>query len=201
MPLGRGPHLDLDGSGFQVLEAEAARRVGPGQLDRVVVVVDDGAHDRQPDRFPRDVHHHTGDHGARLELEHAFVVRGPHGFDRGGSVVDMRDAQRERPVGQAAQAEARLELSNQQQMLWAMWSEPTHTMLHEVSCPTLIVASGGRQPVANPEFMERRRANVEAAHAAITNSRVAWIPGTGHDIGYEKPRELANALSEFLAGI
>ena len=95
----------------------------------------------------------------------------------------------------------RLELSNQQQMLWAMWSEPTHTILPEVVCPTLIVAAGGRQPGANPEFMERRRANVEAAHVIITNSRVAWIPETGHDIGYEKPRELANALNEFLADI
>ena len=95
----------------------------------------------------------------------------------------------------------RLELSNQQQMLWAMWSEPTHTMLPQVRCPTLIVAAGGRQPVVNPEFMERRRANVEAAHAIITDSKVAWIPETGHDIGYEKPRELANALSEFLAGL
>lgn len=95
----------------------------------------------------------------------------------------------------------RLELANQQQMLWAMWSEPAHTMMPQVRCPTLIVAAGGRQPGANPEFMERRRANVEAAKAVIADARVAWIPGTGHDIGYEKPRDLANALGEFLSGI
>ena len=95
----------------------------------------------------------------------------------------------------------RLDLANQQQMLWTMWSEPAHAMLPQVGCPTLIVASGGRQPGANPEFMERRRAGVEAAQAIITDSRVVWIPETGHDIGYEKPRELANALSEFLADI
>ncbi|MDP6101982.1 MAG: alpha/beta hydrolase [Dehalococcoidia bacterium] len=95
----------------------------------------------------------------------------------------------------------RLDLANQQQMLWSMWSEPAHTMMHKVSCPTLIVAASGRQPGANPEFMERRRANVEAAQATITDSRVAWIPGTGHDIGYEKPRELASVLNRFLAGI
>ena len=95
----------------------------------------------------------------------------------------------------------RLDLSNQQQMLWAMWSGPTHPMLPQVRCSTLIVAAGGRQPGANPEFMERRRANVEAAQATITNSRVVWIPETGHDIGYEKPRELAAALNEFLEGI
>jgi pimeloyl-ACP methyl ester carboxylesterase len=95
----------------------------------------------------------------------------------------------------------RLDLSNQQQMLWAMWSEPTHALLPQVRCPTLIVAAGGRQPAATPEFMERRRANVEAAHATIADSGVAWIPETGHDIGYEKPRELADVLCGFLAGI
>lgn len=95
----------------------------------------------------------------------------------------------------------RLDLANQQQMLWAMWSEPTHNMLPQVRCSTLIVAAGGRQPGANPEFMKRRRANMEEAQAIIADSRVVWIPETGHDIGYEKPSELANVLSEFLAGI
>jgi pimeloyl-ACP methyl ester carboxylesterase len=95
----------------------------------------------------------------------------------------------------------RLDLSNQQQMLWAMWSEPIHTMLSQIRCPTLIVASGGRQTTVRPEFMERRRTNVEAALAAIANSRVVWIPETGHDIGYEKPRELADVLSNFLTVI
>ena len=95
----------------------------------------------------------------------------------------------------------RLELSNQQQMLWAMWSEPTHIMMSRVRCPTLLVAAAGREPGANPELTERRRTNVEAAQATIADSRAVWVPGTGHDIGYEKPRELANALSEFLASV
>ena len=94
----------------------------------------------------------------------------------------------------------RLELENQQQMLWAMWSGPTHSLLPQVHCPTLLVAAEGRQQAANPEYMERRKANVGAAQAALHNSRVVWIPNTGHDIGYEKPQELANALREFLAG-
>lgn len=92
----------------------------------------------------------------------------------------------------------RLELSNQQQMLWAMWSDPTHLKLPLIRCPTLLVAAAGRGPGANPEFMQRRREQVEAAHAAIPNSRVAWVQDTGHDIGYEQPRELANALRDFL---
>ncbi|MBI2856423.1 MAG: hypothetical protein HYX93_06220 [Chloroflexi bacterium] len=39
---------------------------------------------------------------------------------------------------------------------------------------------------------------MEAAHAAIPNSRLAWAQDTGHDIGYEQPREMANALRNFL---
>jgi pimeloyl-ACP methyl ester carboxylesterase len=105
---------------------------------------------------------------------------------------------REEPDGTVHE---RLDLPNQQQMLWAMWSEPTNAMLHQVRCPTLIVAAAGRQPSANPDFMERRRANVEATRAVITDARVEWMPETGHDIGYEKPSELADVLNGFLAGI
>ena len=92
----------------------------------------------------------------------------------------------------------RLELSNQQQMLWAMWSEPTSELMPHVQCPTLMVAAAGRQPIANPEMLERRRANVEAAQAAMPDAKVAWIQDTGHDIGYEKPEELAAVIGEFL---
>ena len=93
----------------------------------------------------------------------------------------------------------RLELSNQQQMLWAMWSEPTHTLMPHVRCPTLMVAAAGRQPAANPEMLERRRASVEAAQEALPDARAVWIQDTGHDIGYEKPEGLAAAIGDFLS--
>jgi len=35
----------------------------------------------------------------------------------------------------------------------------------------------------------------------IKDSRIAWIPETGHDIGYEKPLELATVLNAFLSEI
>ena len=92
----------------------------------------------------------------------------------------------------------RLELSNQQQMLRAMWSEPTSELMPHVRCPTLMVAAAGRQPIANPEMLERRRAGVEAAQAAMPDARVIWIQDSGHDIGYEKPEELASVIGEFL---
>ena len=56
----------------------------------------------------------------------------------------------------------------------------------------------GRRPVANPEMLERRRASVEAAQAAMPDAKVVWVQDTGHDIGYEKPEELASVIEEFL---
>jgi len=45
-----------------------------------------------------------------------------------------------------------------------------------------------------------RRVMVGAAAAAVTGCRVHWIPETIHDIGYDKPGELATIIREFLAG-
>ena len=93
----------------------------------------------------------------------------------------------------------RLDLENQQQMLWAMWSDPVNKLMPQVQCPTLLVSAQGRSDVVTPEYLERRRANVESARAALPNSRVVWIQDSGHDIGYEQPEKLASAVKEFLA--
>ena len=82
-------------------------------------------------------------------------------------------------------------------MLWAMFSDPTHNMLPKVQCPVLMVAAAGRAG-ANPEYLQRRKQNVEAAQAAMPNSRAVWIQDSGHDIGYEQPLDLARTLAEFL---
>ncbi len=91
-----------------------------------------------------------------------------------------------------------LELSNQHQMLWAMFSDPAYNMLPRVQCPTLMVAAAGRAGT-NPEYLQRRRQNVETAQSALPGSKAVWIPDSGHDIGYEQPRLLAETLVEFLA--
>ena len=94
----------------------------------------------------------------------------------------------------------RLEPGNHQQLLWAMWSDPTSLKLPLVRCPTLMVAAERRRQGGNEEFLRRRREQIDAAQATLPNSRVVWIPDTGHDIGYEKPEELADTLRDFLAG-
>ena len=69
-----------------------------------------------------------------------------------------------------------------------MFSDPTHSMLPKVQCPVLMVAAAGRAGT-NPEYLQRRRQNVEAAQASMPKSRAVWIQDSGHDIGYEQPRE------------
>ena len=92
-----------------------------------------------------------------------------------------------------------LKPENHEQMLWAMWSDPTSLKLPQVRCPTLIVAAEPRPQGRNEEFLRRRREQAVAAQAALPDGRVVWILDSGHDIGYEKPNELADSLRDFLA--
>ena len=91
-----------------------------------------------------------------------------------------------------------LEPTNHAQVLEAMWSEPSSTMFPRVLCPTMIVAAGPRAGAEDSEFAQRRRIMVEAAHSALKDCRVEWIPDTMHDVGYHKPMELVRTLRSFL---
>lgn len=93
----------------------------------------------------------------------------------------------------------RLELSNQQQMLWAMWSEPSSEAFPLILCPTLIVAASPTETPENRDRMQRRREAAAAAQQAIGRCQLVWIPDTIHDIGYDKPEELARVISDFLS--
>ena len=92
-----------------------------------------------------------------------------------------------------------LEPTNHAQVLEAMWNEPPSTMFGRVRCPTLIVAAGARQSSANSEFAQMRREMARASQSAIGDCKVEWIPDSIHDIGYDKPEELARLLRAFLS--
>ena len=89
---------------------------------------------------------------------------------------------------------------NHMQVIRAMWDEPPSSTLPLVKCPTLLVPAGPRPERANSEFAQMRAEMVEMAASAIKDCRVHWIPNTMHDIGYHKPRELADLIIDFLAG-
>ena len=87
---------------------------------------------------------------------------------------------------------------NHAQVLATMWNEPPSVVLPQVSAPTLVVAAGPRPERANSSFTRQREVMVAAAERALPNGRVHWIPDTIHDIGYDKPAELAAVIQEFL---
>ncbi len=85
------------------------------------------------------------------------------------------------------------------QVLESMWNEPPSVVLPQISVPTLVVAAGPRAERANSQFSRQREVMVAAAEQALRNGRIHWIPETVHDIGYDKPAELAAVVREFLA--
>ena len=87
---------------------------------------------------------------------------------------------------------------NHAQVLETMWGEPPSVVLPRVSAPTLVVAAGPRPERAASSFSSQREVAVAAAEKALPNGRVHWIPETIHDIGYDKPGELAAVIRGFL---
>ena len=91
----------------------------------------------------------------------------------------------------------RLRPENHEQVLRAMFYDPPGERYADVRCPTLIVAASPRETPENSAFVRRRREMVAAAQAAIPDCSVHWVAGSGHDIGYEKPEELAEVIGAF----
>ena len=87
---------------------------------------------------------------------------------------------------------------NHIQVMHAMWEEPASQAYSKILCPTLIIPAGPRAQQAGGERALLKQERVAAAAQAIKNSRVRWIPETVHDIGYHKPKELAQVIREFL---
>lgn len=87
---------------------------------------------------------------------------------------------------------------NHAQVLETMWGEPPSVVLPRITVPTLVVAAGPRPERANSSFSRQREVMVAAAERALPNGRAHWIPNTIHDIGYDKPEELASVIRAFL---
>ncbi|MAF39794.1 MAG: hypothetical protein CL696_13100 [Chloroflexi bacterium] len=86
------------------------------------------------------------------------------------------------------------------QVIRAMWDHPPSNIMPKITCPTLIVPAGPTPDRACSDFARMRQVMVSAAAEAVKGCRVHWIPETIHDIGYDKPGELAKVIRGFLAG-
>ncbi len=92
-----------------------------------------------------------------------------------------------------------LQPDNHTQVMHAMWNEPPSATLPGVACPTIMIPAGPRPERAGTEFAIMRQEMVEEAAKIVKNCKVHWIPNTMHDIGYHKPRELADVILDFLS--
>ena len=63
----------------------------------------------------------------------------------------------------------------------------------------LLVYGGAGLGQLGLEALEGASGGVAAAAEVLKNGRFHWIPNTIHDIGYDKPVELAGLIKEFLA--
>lgn len=100
-------------------------------------------------------------------------------------------------INEDGTVDERLEPGNHAQVLRAMWDEPSSSVFPKIQAPTLLAPAGPRAN-ANPDFAERKRLSVASALETIPNVHVEWIPETVHDIGFDKPAELATVLRNFL---
>ena len=90
---------------------------------------------------------------------------------------------------------------NHAQVMKAMFDEPTSTVWNQVQCPTLLIPAGPRPERAGTENARIKEERVKASTEGIENCKARWIPETIHDIGYDKPQELAQTILEFLAEV
>ena len=92
-----------------------------------------------------------------------------------------------------------LQPENHAQVMKAMYDEPTSTVWDRVDCPTLLVPAGPRPGQANTDRARIKVERVQAAVEAMKDCRARWVPETVHDIGYDKPQELAHVIRQFMS--
>ncbi|MAZ59742.1 MAG: hypothetical protein CL753_04730 [Chloroflexi bacterium] len=91
-----------------------------------------------------------------------------------------------------------LQPSHHSQILTAMWNEPPSTVIPRINCPILIIPAGPKPERAHTEFSRMREIMVEAVVGVAKDVRVEWIMDTIHDIGYDKPKELADVILRYV---
>ncbi len=111
---------------------------------------------------------------------------------------------RESPAGRV---EERLLPRYQRQIRESLWEDRALSYYGKVTCPVLLVPAAA-QPGLDEEPPERLESADEFAAAkgymaaqvarAIQRCSVLWMPDTAHDIQLQRPRELANAITNFL---
>ncbi len=103
--------------------------------------------------------------------------------------------------------EERLSPAHQRAIRAVLWEDRALSYYGKLTCPVLLVPAAA-QPVPGEEPPERLEEAREFAAAkgymaeqvkrTIQHCRVQWMPDTAHDIQLQRPRELAEAIANFI---
>jgi pimeloyl-ACP methyl ester carboxylesterase len=96
----------------------------------------------------------------------------------------------------------RLPIPDHMKIVRTLWESDTKALFGRIRCPVLIVpAMKDETDPRRSGWMQGKLEAVEAAAAALPDARVVVMEDTIHDIPVQRPRELAQAISDFAAAL
>jgi len=88
------------------------------------------------------------------------------------------------------------------QILRAMWEHHPSQLWQKLQCPVLLVPARQADPQGRQAEMQAgKEASVALAETTLARSRTLWMEDTIHDVPLHRPRELAEAVREFVSEI
>ncbi|MDP9405666.1 MAG: alpha/beta hydrolase [Actinomycetota bacterium] len=74
--------------------------------------------------------------------------------------------------------------------LRGLWEQRPSSLYPQIAVPVLLLPAGDR----DASWTDDKRAEVDAAAAALARARVRWFPDSDHDVHLQRPAEVAQAL-------
>ncbi|MCX6047812.1 MAG: hypothetical protein NT075_22155, partial [Chloroflexi bacterium] len=69
----------------------------------------------------------------------------------------------------------------------------------QIECPVLLAAPIPPGMAAQPDAWQiEKQKQVAEAEKLLTNGQVVWFPETIHDVPWQRPESLANAITNFM---
>ncbi len=91
---------------------------------------------------------------------------------------------------------------NHLKILRSLWEQKPSALWSALRCPALLVpAARDHQDPRNAIWMEQKRKAIAIAQERSPSVQIAWMEDTIHDVPLQRPRELAKAIVEFVAGL
>lgn len=95
----------------------------------------------------------------------------------------------------------RLSRANHMQVVRALWDQHVSELAPSVECPALFIAAEGVGRRGEKSWAERKREAIDRLQGLMPQCEVRWFADTIHDIPLHRPRELAQAIEDFVLGL